>query len=312
MKDKSNSPKVQIKSSLMLLLTALIWGFGFVAQRAGLEAMGVHTFTAPRFILAAFVLGIFLFLRDKKNNVKFAILGNGTEKEKKNLLIAGIACGLIQTVANFFQMSGLKYTTIGKAGFITVLYIFIVPIAGLLLFKKRVTLAVWISVLIALAGSYLLFIQEGFSINKGDLLVLVSAFLFAAHIMVIDHFTKITDSIRMVFLQYAICGILSLIAMFVFENPKWDTIVNASLHIAYAGILSSGVASSLQFVSQKNISAPVASIIMSMESVFAALAGWIFLQESLSLKEIAGCLLIFFGIILAQIPFRSLKRTGKS
>ena len=309
MSDKSSFSKVQIKSSLMLLITSFIWGFAFISQRIGLETMGIHTFTATRFILAALVLGIFLFIMDSKNSKKPSLLGNGTIHDKKNLLISGIACGVILTIANFFQMAGLQYTTVGKAGFITVLYIIIVPILGLF-FKKKVSLTVWISVLIALAGSYLLFIQKGFSVNKGDLFILVSAFLFASHIMVIDHFTKITDSIRMAFIQFLVCGLISFVAMFIFENPEWNIILDAWLPITYAGILSSGVAYTFQFVAQKNLSAPVASIIMSMESVFAALAGWIILEEGLSYKEIAGCLLIFFGIILIQVPYKQMIRAS--
>ena len=242
-----------------------------------------------------------------KKNLAFL---DGNKLEKHNLLISGIACGLIVTVANFFQMAGLKYTTVGKAGFITILYIIIVPILGLL-YKKKIHFSVWISVLLALAGSYLLFIQEGFNVNKGDLLVLISAFLFALHIMVIDHYTKITDSIRMAFIQFSVCGIISFIAMFIFENPNWEIILKAWLPIAYAGILSSGVGYTFQFIAQKNLSAPVASIIMSMESVFAVLAGWLILQESLLYREIAGCLLIFLGIILVQIPFKRKVNTGK-
>ena len=158
--------------------------------------------------------------------------------------------------------------------------------------------------MLALAGSYLLFIQEGFNVNKGDLLVLISAFLFALHIMVIDHYTKITDSIRMAFIQFSVCGIISFIAIFIFENPNWEIILKAWLPIAYAGILSSGVGYTFQFFAQKNPVCPVTSIIMSMESVFCCFGRMVNIAESLLYREIAGCLLIFLGIILVQLPFK--------
>ncbi len=311
MSDNNQLSKKKIKSSLMLLLTSFIWGSAFVSQRIGLNTMGIHTFTATRFILAVFVLGVFIFVTDIKHTRKFRFLGNGTKSEKNNLLISGTVCGIILFAANYCQMAGLQYTTVGKAGFITVLYIIIVPILGLL-YKKKIHISVWLSVMLALAGSYLLFIQKGFNINKGDLFILLSAFLFASHIMVIDHYTKITDSVRMAFIQFIVCGLISTPAMFLFENPNLDIVLDAWLPIAYAGILSSGVAYTFQFVAQKNLSAPIASIIMSMESVFAALAGWVIFKEGLSTKEILGCILIFLGIIIVQLPYKSqriLKRT---
>lgn len=308
MDNNSKHTSKSIKSSLMLLLTSFIWGFAFVSQRMGLATMGMHTFNATRFLLAAFVLLLFILFTDIKDKKKAIVTGytKNNKKQRRNLITAGTICGVILAIANTLQMAGLQFTTIGKAGFITILYIIIVPLTGIF-FKKHINLSVWVSVMLALGGSYLLFIQEGFSINKGDLLILGCAFLFAAHIMVIDHYTKITDSVRMAFIQFFVCGVISMIAMFIFEQPDIKVILSAWLPIAYAGVLSSGVAYTFQFIAQKNLSAPVASLIMSMESVFAVLAGWIIFQESLSVKEILGCVLIFFGILIVQIPFKNKK-----
>lgn len=303
MTDENITVHSKLKSSMMLLLTSFIWGFAFVSQRMGLDSMGVHTFNATRFLLAALVLALYLFITDKKDKNKFLLFGHQDKIGRKNLIKAGVICGLILAVGNTLQMGGLMYTTVPKAGFITVLYIIIVPVVRVI-FKKHVNSTVWISVAFALMGSYLLFIQPGFNVNKGDLYILGSAFLFAAHIMVIDHYTRITDSVRMAFIQFFVCGFLSLIAMFIFEKPDITAILNAWLPIAYAGILSSGVGYTFQFIAQKNLSAPAAALIMSMESVFAALAGWIILKENLTLREIIGCILIFFGIVLVQIPFK--------
>lgn len=303
MTDKDGTPALKLKSSMMLLLTSFIWGFAFVSQRMGLDKVGMHTFNATRFLLAAFVLALYLVITDKKDKKKVLLLGHTDKASRKTLLKAGVLCGLILALANTLQMGGLMYTTVGKAGFITVLYIIIVPVVRVFL-KKYVSGMVWISVTLALIGSYLLFIRTGISVNKGDLLVLGSAFLFASHIMVIDHYTKITDSVRMAFIQFLICGIISLIAMFIFEKPDISAILSAWLPIAYAGILSSGVGYTFQFIAQKSLSAPTASLIMSMESVFAVIAGWLILNEELTLREIIGCILIFIGIILVQIPLK--------
>ena len=203
-------------------------------------------------------------------------------------------------MASSFQQIGIGYTTVGKAGFITALYIIIVPILGIFL-KKKVPLAVWLSVFIAAVGMYLLCITEKFTIGMGDLLMLACAFCFSAHILVIDHFSPHVDGVRMSCIQFFTCSLLSAVAMFLFEKPNLPDILSAWLPILYAGVLSSGVGYTLQIIAQKNTNPTVASLLMSLESVFAVLAGWVLLGQKLSLRELLGCVLVFAAILLAQL-----------
>ena len=206
-------------------------------------------------------------------------------------------------MASNLQQFGVKYTTVGKAGFITALYIVLVPIFGIFL-KKKVGVKVWISVAISVVGLYLLCMTEKLSISKGDFLVLLCAIVFSIHILVIDHFSPLVDGVRMSCIQFWITGILSAIPMFLFEKPSLSAIFAAAVPLLYAGVMSSGVAYTLQIVAQKDADPTVASLILSLESVFSVLAGWAVLGQVMSMREICGCVLMFAAIILAQLPER--------
>lgn len=290
----------KIYNSFLLGLTALIWGAAFVAQSVGLDYVGPFTFLAVRTLLGGMVLIPVIFFLDKKKK-KDIVKKENTIKEKKTLLLGGICCGFILTIASSLQQIGIVDTSVGKAGFITALYIVIVPILGIFL-KKKVGIKIWISVALAMIGMYLLSITEGATIGKGDFLVFLSAVFFSIHIMVIDYFSPRVDGVKMSCIQFFVCGFLCSIPMFLWEQPKISSIIAGGVPILYAGILSCGVAYTLQIVAQKNVGPMVASLVLSMESVFAALCGWIILGETLSTREMLGCIFVFSAIILAQLP----------
>ncbi len=286
--------KSSLRSSLLLLLTAIIWGVAFVAQSVGMEYVGPFTFSCTRCLLGGIVLIPCIFFLDR-------IKSKEADKKNQSVLWAGgICCGLALFAASNLQQFGIQYTTVGKSGFITAMYIVIVPILGNFLGRK-VSTGVGISVILAVIGLYLLCITEGFTLGLGDLLVLLSAFVFAVHILVIDHFSPLVDGVRMSCIQFFVCGILSGIAMLIFEHPSVSAVAAAWLPIAYAGILSCGVAYTLQIVGQRDMDPTVASLILCLESVVSVLAGWVLLGQTLSPREGAGCVLMFAAIILAQL-----------
>lgn len=284
---------------LELLLTALIWGTAFVAQSVGMEHIGPYTFNAARFFVGGLVL-IPMVLVIRKTDKQ-----ERTPQEKrlyrKNTIIGGSCCGVILCAASTFQQIGIQYTTVGKAGFITALYIIIVPLLGLFL-KKKVTWLVWLSTVIAVIGFYLLSISGKVSMNKGDVAVLICAVLFSVHILVVDYFSPKADGVGISCIQFWISAIISAGLMFLFENPQMQQILAAAKPILYAGIMSCGVAYTLQIIGQKHVEPTIASLLMSLESVFSVLAGWVLLGQVLSVKELIGCCLVFTAVILAQIP----------
>ncbi len=298
----------KVVSNLMLILTALIWGSSFVAQSVGLDYVGPFTFNAVRSLVGGIVL-IPVILLMNKSKAKDKI--EGTEVTKvgfnKTLLIGGTLCGIALFAGSTLQQFGLMYTTAGKSGFITALYIIIVPLLGIFI-KKKVPLKVWLCVLIAMVGFYLLSINEGFTINKGDLLTLICSFFFSLHILLIDYYSPRVDGVQMSSIQFFVAGIISLIATFIFEDPQISAILSAWAPILYAGVLSCGVAYTLQVVAQKNTDPVVASLLLSLESVFAVIAGWLVLKQSLSLKEGFGCVLVFVAIVITQLPSRQSKK----
>lgn len=297
--------KMSLKNITMLFLTAFIWGVAFVAQSVGMNYIGPFTFSCVRSILGGIVLIPCIWFLDRLKMKEEGVTEKRTmsEKEKKTLLIGGICCGIALCVASNLQQFGVKYTTVGKAGFITALYIVLVPIFGIFL-KKKVGVKVWISVAISVVGLYLLCMTEKLSISKGDFLVLLCAIVFSIHILVIDHFSPLVDGVRMSCIQFWITGILSAIPMFLFEKPSLSAIFAAAVPLLYAGVMSSGVAYTLQIVAQKDADTTVASLILSLESVFSVLAGWAVLGQVMSMREICGCVLMFAAIILAQLPER--------
>lgn len=289
---------MKTKNAFMLVLTAFIWGTAFVAQSMGMDYLGPFTFNGVRSLIGGAALLpciAFLKLLNGKNTAAF-INGN-----RKDLLIGGIACGLLLFAATSLQQIGIQYTTAGKAGFITAFYIVIVPVLGIFL-RKRIGWKVWIAVVIALFGLYFLCITEHFTVGKGDILIFVCALIFSLHILVIDRFSPKVDGVKMSCIQFFVCGIASMPFMFVLETPRFGAMLEGWMPLMYAGVLSCGVAYTLQIIGQKNVNPAVASLILSLESCFSVLAGWIVLGERLSRREFAGCVLMFVAIILAQLP----------
>ena len=312
-----NSKKMQ--SNLMLLLTAFIWGVAFVAQSVGMDYVGPFTFNSVRNFIGAFVLLLFIPLLDKVNRQSAATVNasnsdaasatdiastsSSSVSDKKTLIIGGIVCGILLAIASSFQQVGIIYTTVGKAGFITAMYIVIVPILGLFVGKK-VRLIAWISVGLSVIGLYLLCMTESLSLGKGDILVLICAFCFSFHIMVVDHFSPMVDGVRMSCIQFLVCGLLSGVCMLLTEHPEMRLILQAWQPILYAGVFSCGVGYTLQIIGQKGTDPTVASLILSLESVVSVLAGWLLLGQRLSVRELGGCALMFAAILLAQMPER--------
>lgn len=302
-------------SNFMLILTAIIWGTAFVAQSIAHDHIGTFSFNAARNIVGALVLIPYIIIANilKRNNsteIDFENKGklkiSDRFKINKTLIIGGILCGLALFGGSTFQQFGIKYTSAGKSGFITALYIIFVPAFGIFL-KKKVPLKIWICVLIALVGFYLISIKEGFVINKGDLLTLICSFFFTIHILVIDYYSPKVDGVIMSCIQFLVTGLISLIFSLIFENPQMSSLLAAWKPILYVGIFSCGIAYTLQIVGQKNTEPVTASLILSMESVFAVIAGWLILNQGLLLKEAVGCLLVFAAIIITQLPSKNVK-----
>lgn len=295
---KENS--IPVRNSLLLLLTATIWGVAFVAQSVSMDYIGGFTFNAVRNLIGALTLLPVIKVLDKTHS-EAEKKRESSASGRKTLLIGGICCGIMLCLASNFQQFGIKYTTVGKAGFITACYIIIVPIIGIFL-KKKCSPFIWAAVVMALVGLYLLCITDGFSIGLGDILVLVCAFLFSLHILVIDYFSPKADGVKLSCIQFLVCGILSMIPALILERPQISSILTAWLPILYAGVMSCGVAYTLQVVGQKNVNPTVASLILSLESCISVLAGWVLLDQKLSIKELLGCVIMFAAIILAQLP----------
>ena len=288
--------KFSLKSSLLLFLAAFIWGVAFVAQSVGMDYMGPLTFNGARFLMGSLVLLPFVLVRRKQNKK--------TGKEPASLkttIVGGVCCGLALCSAALFQQYGIMYTTVGKAGFITTLYIILVPFFGIFL-KKRIPGKVWIGAVIAAAGMYLLCMSERLALSRGDTLVFICAILFSVHILVIDHFSPMADGVELSCIQFLTAGVIGSIGAILFEQPTLKCLIDGIIPLAYAGILSSGVAYTLQVVGQKDMDPTVASLILSMESVFSALAGWVILHQKLSGRELFGCVLVFTAFILVQLP----------
>jgi len=288
--------KKQILSMLLLTLTALIWGLGFVAQSAGSEHVGPFTFLSSRSLIAGTALLPLILYRSRRYPSETEDGGG-----KKNLLPGGVLCGAALMIASVLQQIGVGMTTVGKAGFITALYIVIVPLLGLFM-RKRITTNVWIGVVLAAAGMYLLCMTEGLHLERGDLFVFLCAICFSGHILCVDYFSARADGVKLACLQFFVCGILSLGPAVFLEKPTLSVLTAAWLPILYAGLFSSGVGYTLQIIAQRNVPPALASLIMSLESVFSALAGWVILGQGMSGREIAGCVLMFAAILLAQLP----------
>lgn len=293
--------KEKIRNSILLLLTAIIWGTAFVAQSVGMDYIGPFTFNAARFLIGGTVLIPLILYRSKKNPLLRNQSMEEKRKNRKTVWIGGICCGIALCGASLLQQMGIQHTTVGKAGFITTLYIIIVPLVELL-FGKKIAKKIWVGAVMAVIGLYLLCINENFSIGKGDFLVLICAVLFAVHILVIDHFAPKADGVCLSAVQFFISGTVSAIGAILFENPNVSAMLEAVVPILYAGVMSCGVAYTLQVIGQKDMNPTVASMILSLESVISVLAGWIILGQALSIKEIIGCIIVFMAVVLVQLP----------
>ena len=281
----------------LLLLGAMIWGAAFVAQSVGMDYLEPFTFQASRCFLGSLVLLPVIAVMDRRGVSRRPV----TAEAKKQQLYFGLACGVIIFAACSLQQWGLLYTTPGKSGFLTSLYIILVPMAGLL-FGRRVKPWVWGSVVLAVLGLYLLCGSTDFSLGAGELLTLGSAVAFCFHILVIDRASSQVDGVRLSATQFFICGCLSLVCAFLWETPRWENILACWIPIGYAGIFSSGIGYTFQIIGQAHTEPTVASLLMSLESVFSVIFGWIILRQSLTPTELLGCALVFAGVLISQIP----------
>lgn len=314
--------KAQVKThkwrnTFFLFLTAMIWGAAFVAQSVSMDYIGPFTFICLRSVIGGlFLIPVIIVLdgiRKKSQNESADVVNSENilhieteEKQRlswknKQLIEGGIVCGIFLFFANCFQQTGIQYTTVGKAGFITTFYIIIVPLIGLF-FKKYCGILTWIGVVIALAGLYFLCITQKLTIQRGDALILCCSVLYAGQILAIDYYNPFVDGVKMSCIQFLTGGILGAVFMLLFENPSIAMILSATGPILYTGIMSTGVGYTLQIVGQKGLNPTVAALILSLESVFSALSGYLFLHQVLTTRELIGCALMFIAIVLAQLP----------
>ena len=290
-----------LKNSFLLFLAAFIWGIAFVAQSVGMDYMGPLSFNGGRFLMGSLTLLPIVVIRRKKNAGK-KVPG----ADIKTTVTGGICCGLVLCAAALMQQYGILYTTVGKAGFITTLYIILVPFFGIFL-RKKIPGKVWLGAAVAAVGMYLLCMSEKLVLGRGDVLVFICAVLFSVHILVIDYFSPKADGVELSCIQFLTAGIVGSIGAAIFEQPHLQSFIDGIIPLAYAGILSSGVAYTLQVIGQKDMDPTVASLILSMESVVSVLAGWIILGQVISSKELFGCVLVFAAVILVQLPDRRIK-----
>lgn len=291
----------KILANILLLMTAIIWGSAFVAQRVGMSFVEPFTFNFSRFLLSTLVLIPIIFVMEKYEKNKKDIISKDTINDPKVFWKASIVCGSFLFAGSSLQQFGLVFTTAGKSAFITTLYILLVPIFGLF-FKHRVSIVGWIAVIFGTIGLYFLCITESFTIAKGDFIVLIGAFFWTAHVLSIDYFLPKVNPVRLAMAQFAVCSIFSLIAAVLFETPNIQSILTAGVPILYAGIMSGGIGFTFQILGQQYTTPTIASLLMSMESVFALLAGYLLLHEVMSGREFLGCILMFVAIVISQIP----------
>lgn len=307
----------QLRQSFLLFLTATIWGSGFVAQSVGMDHVTPFTYTFFRTFLGALVLlpVIFLLKRLKaRHEAKTATISENVEGNttvnngsRKDLLIGSICCGLFLLGGESFQQFGLVTTEAGKAGFITSMYVIFVPILGLFIGKK-LNVGIVIGVVMSLVGLYLLCIKGSFTIAQGDLLIIICAVVFSLHILTIDHFVQKCDGVYLACGQFFAASIFALILMLIFDYDvfAWENVFAAGLAILWSGIMSNGVAYTLQVVGQRGMHPTIATLILSLESVMAVFFGILLLDESMTAREGLGCILILLAVIIAQVNIKPL------
>lgn len=291
--------KRELKASIMLFATAIIWGLAFVAQAAGMEHLGPLSFTASR----CFVAVVFLYL-----TYKFFMMKSASYREEKfdmkRTLVGGSICGLVFTIAINLQQVSLIYTTAAKASFLTALYIVFIPVIGLF-FGRRPSVKIILCIFLAMVGTYLLSIKGELKINRGDLIVILSALVFAIHILLLTKYSTNTNAVLVSLVQFAVCGVISLAGALVLEDISMEAILKSQVTILYVGILSSGVGFTIQLMALKDLEPVVASMICSLESVFGALFGWLILSQEMTEREIFGAIIIFLATIFAQVPIEA-------
>ena len=303
-----------LRAALLLLLTAMIWGAAFVAQDVAADALEPFTFNGLRMALAALTLVPLIAFRhtaarkaaaaspDTDSQIQKPTLIPADPTQRRYLLLGGLCCGVMLSMGSGFQQLGINAgVQAGKAGFITALYIVLVPLTGLF-FKKRPAPLVWVAVALSAIGLYLLCMQGGFVLEGGDILLLICALSFTGHILVIDRVIPHVDGVKLSCIQFAVTAVICLTLAAFTEHPTWDAVKTAAIPILYAGILSGGVGYTLQIIAQKDIDPTIASLIMCLESVFAVLFGWLLLGDQMTLREYLGCAVMMLGIVLAQLP----------
>lgn len=290
------------RNSFLLFMTAFIWGMAFVFQSKAMDFMHPLTFNGVRSLIGA--LSIFVYLMISRR-----ILGQKPEPSDWKITIrAGILCGIAMTIASTLQQFGIQYTTVGKSGFITALYIIFVPIAGIF-FRKKVSGIVWFAAFLAAVGMYFLCITESLRLNKGDILVFLCAIGFTAHIMLVDHYSPKMDGVMVSCIQFCICGILCSVGALIWGQPNLSQITEGMSTLLYAGVMSCGVAYTLQIIGQKNFNPTIAALILSLESVIATVMAWLsykigFLKtdQSMTPRQIVGCAIVFAAVLIVQLP----------
>ena len=293
----------QMRQVVFPILAAFIWGTAFVAQDLCADSIGTFAFNATRYFIAVLALLVVILISDKLKKNKPTLTAQEKKAANKQLWLGGLCCGAALAIASNFQQAGLVAgTDAGKAGFITALYVVLVPVFGLF-FKRKVSLPTWIAVVLSVVALYLLCIKGDFSLAPGDLLILVCAVCFAVHILVIDHFTAYCDGVKLSCLQFLFAGIISTICMFIFEDVDFAAILSCALPLLYVGIFSCGVGYTLQILAQKDSNPTVVTILLSLESVFAVIAGAIILKQQMTVREYIGCAIMFAAVVLAQIQF---------
>jgi len=312
------------KSNILLLITAIIWGSAFVAQKAG-TTLEPFTYNGIRTLIGGIallpVIAVFSG-RGGSGGAESPSAGGrsdgaapgGRSQSRRDLIMGGVCCGLVLFVASTLQQFGMYFDTdAGKAGFITALYIVIVPILGVFI-KKKIRPLIWFCVLLGAVGFYMLTMAgkgSGFDLQLGDLFCLLCAIAFSVHILVIDHFSPKCDGVKMSCIQFFVAGILGVICMFIFESPDFRQILDVWFPIIYAGVFSAGIGYTLQIIGQKDADPAAASLILSLESVFAVLTGALILHEKMTLIELLGCVVIFAAVIIAQLPSKEERLAAK-
>jgi len=287
---------------LMLLTTAIIWGSSFIAQAGAVKTIEALTFMATRSPMGAIILIPLIMWQDRKQGRKIALFDDPTPEGKKNLLLGGFLCGLCMAAGTFFQTIGLYTTSVAKSGFLTAIYVILVPILGSLFLKTFVRRIEWIAAIISCVGMYFICINEGFSIDIGDLYTIICAFCYAAQCLTIGIYAPKVDCIRLSFLQLLVTTVISTIGALLFETPVLANIMSVMPELLYAGIMSAGVGYTLQMVGQAYVSTSTAVITLSLESVFALISGVLILHQVPTLRELFGCGLVFAAVLIAQLP----------